>query len=80
MLSGCGVHAFLSWFSTTCLEIVVEVMTSGLPQVCEQWLGVGNGMLPVEHLAPEILKIMAVNYCGRQLARRCNPASWSVQV
>ena len=27
-------------------------------------------MLPVKHLAQKILKIMAVNYCWRQLARR----------
>ena len=45
-------------------------MTSGLPQVCKLILGVSKGMLPVKHLAQKILKIMAVNYCGRQLARR----------
>ena len=33
-------------------------------------LGVRKGMLPVKHLAPKILKIMAVNYCGRQQAKR----------
>ena len=33
-------------------------------------VGVSKGMLPVKHLAPIILKIMAVNYCGLQLARR----------
>ena len=49
---------------------MVEVITSGLPQVCNLWLGVNKGMLPVKHLAQKILKIMAVNYCGRQLARR----------
>ena len=27
-------------------------------------------MLPVKHLAQKILKIMAVNYCGRQQDRR----------
>ena len=27
-------------------------------------------MLPVKHPVKKILKIMAVNYCGRQLARR----------
>ena len=26
-------------------------------------------MLPVKHLAQKIIKIMAVNYCGRQLAQ-----------
>ena len=52
------------------LRIVVEVMTSGLPQVCKLWLGVSKGMLPVEHPAPKMLTIMAVNYCGSQLARR----------
>ena len=44
-------------------------MTSGLPQVSKLWLGVSNGMLPVRHLATNIL-IMAVNYCWRQLARQ----------
>ena len=43
-------------------------MTSGLPQVCELWLGVSKGMLPVRHLAPKNPQIMAVNYCGCQLA------------
>ena len=43
-------------------------MASGLPQVCKLWLGVSKGMLPLKHLAPQIL--MAVNYyCWRQLAR-----------
>ena len=56
------------WFSITFLKIVVEVMTSGLPHVCELWLGLSKGMFPVEHLASKIL--IAVNYCGRQLARR----------
>ena len=28
------------------------------------------GMLPVKHQAPNILKIMAVIYCGYQLAQR----------
>ena len=46
---------------------MVEVMISGLPQVSKLWLGVSKGMLPVKHLAPKIL--IAVNYCGRQLAR-----------
>ena len=42
-------------------------MTSGLPQICKLWLEVIKRMLPVKHLASEILKIMAVNYCGRHL-------------
>ena len=33
--SGCGDPAFRSWFSTTRLKTVVEVTTSGLPQVCK---------------------------------------------
>ena len=41
-------------------------MTYGLPQVCYLWLRISKGMLHVRHLAPKIL--MAVNYCGRQLA------------
>ena len=60
--------AFPSLFSTTFLQIVLEVMTSALPQVCKLLLGVSNGMLPMKHLSPKIL--MAVNYCRRQLARR----------
>ena len=32
--SGCGVPFYKSWFSTTFLKIVVEVMTSGLPHLC----------------------------------------------
>ena len=55
-------------FSTTFLKIVVEVMTSGLPQVCGLCVGVSMGMIPVKDLVPKILKIMAVNHCGRQLA------------
>ena len=47
-------------------ENAIEAMTSGLPQVSTQWFRVNNGMLLVKHLAPKIL--MAVNYCGRQLA------------
>ena len=43
-------------------------MTSGLQQVCKLWFWVSKSMLPVRHLAPKIL--MAVNYCGHQLARR----------
>ena len=43
-------------------------MTAGLPHVCKLWLGVGKGMLPVIHLATNIL--MVVNYYGRQQARR----------
>ena len=70
MPSGCGVPSFLSWSTTAFLKIVVEVMTSGLPLVSKLPLGVSKGMLPVKHLVPKILKIMAVNYCGRQLARR----------
>ena len=66
--SGCGVPVFPTLFSTTFPKIVIEVMTSGLPQVCKLWLWVSKGMLPVKHLEPKIL--MAVNYCGRQLARR----------
>ena len=52
------------------IKIVVEVMTSDLPQVSKLWLGVSKGMHPVKHLAQKILKIMAVNYCGWQLALR----------
>ena len=40
-------------------------MTLGLPQVYKLWLGVDKGLLPVRHLAPQIL--MAVNYHGRSL-------------
>ena len=45
-------------------------MTSGLPQVCELLLGVCKGMLPVRHIVPTFLRIMAVNCCGRQVTRR----------
>ena len=60
---------------TAFLKIVVVVMTSGLIQVCKLWLWVIKGMLPVKHLSPNILKIMAVNYFGRQLARRLGSAT-----
>ena len=50
MFSGCGVPAFLSWFSTIFLKIVIEVINSGLPQVCKLWFGIGKGLLPVRHL------------------------------
>ena len=43
-------------------------MTSGLPQVCNLWLGVSKGMLPVGHPPPLIL--MAVSCCWRPLSRR----------
>ena len=69
-LTGYGVPTIPSWFTTTFLKIVEEVMTLGLPQVCELWLGVSKGMVLVKHLAPNILKTLAVNYCGCQLARR----------
>ena len=48
-------------------------MTLGLPQICKLSLGVSKGMLHVKHLAPK--NLMAVNYCGRQLARRLGWAS-----
>ena len=54
-LTGCDVPVLLSCFSTTFLNIVVEGMTSGLPQVCKPWLGISKDMLPVKHLAPKIL-------------------------
>ena len=40
---------------------------SGLLQVCVLWFWVCNCMLPVGHLAPNIL--MTVNYFWRQLAQ-----------
>ena len=40
----------------------VEFMTSGLPQVCKLWLGVGKGMLPVKNVAEKNPRIH-----GRQL-------------
>ena len=68
--SGCGVPAFPSWFCTTFLKIVVEVMTSGLPHGCKLWMVVSKCMFPVRRLAKKILKIMVVSYCGCQLACR----------
>ena len=62
MLSGCGIPAVLNLFYTTFLEIIVEVMTSGVPQVYKLWLWISKGMLPVKHPAPKIP--MAVK--GRQ--------------
>ena len=59
--------------SITFLEIVVEVMTSGLPQVTNLCFGLSKDMLPVRDLAPK--KFMAVNYCGRHLARRLGLAA-----
>ena len=56
--------------TTVCLEefycVMVTMLLLGLDGL---WLGVSKGMLPVRHLAPTILKIMVVNYCGRQPAR-----------
>ena len=46
---------------------MVEVMTSGLPQVCKLWLGLSKGKLPAKHPAPKIL--MSINYCGCRLAQ-----------
>ena len=69
--SGCGDLAFPSWFSATFLTIVVERTT----QVCKLWFGVRKGMLPAIHLAPNILIIVEINYCGRQLARRLGSAA-----
>ena len=66
--SGCGVLALQSWISAMFPKIVVEATRSGLPQICKLWFGVSKGMLPVKHPAPKI--IMAVSYCGCQLARR----------
>ena len=70
MFSGCNVPAILRLFSTIFPKIMVEVMTLGQPLVRKPWLWASKGMLPVKHLAPKILKIMAVNYCGCKLARR----------
>ena len=66
-----------------------KATTSGLPQVCNLWIGVGKDKLCAKHLAPKILIIMAVNYCRHQLAwggrhlptikRNVQPASWSSQ-
>ena len=64
MLSECGIPVIPGCFFTTFLRIVIEVMTSGLPQVSNLWLGVSKGMLPVRHLAQKILTIVAVNCCG----------------
>ena len=50
-------------------------MISGLSHVCELWLGVSKGMLPVKHLSQRIVKIMAVNYCGRQVGRMLGRAA-----
>ena len=47
MFSGCGIPAFWNWFSTIICKIVLEVMSSGLPQVCKLSLGVCKGMLTV---------------------------------
>ena len=56
-----------AFLPSTFLIIVVEVTTSGLPQVLKLWFRVRKDMLPVQHLAPKIL--MAVNYCGYQPAQ-----------
>ena len=45
----------------------VGVIPLGLQHVCKLWLEVSKDILPVKHLAP---KIVAVNYCGCQLAQR----------
>ena len=60
--SGCGVPAFPCWFCTTLSKLVVEVMTSGLPQVCKLWFGVCKGMLHVGHLAPQILMAVRLGW------------------
>ena len=62
MFSGCGVAVFLSWFSTTFMKIMVELMTSGLPQVYLLWLCYA----PCKTSSSK--NGMAVNYCGRLLA------------
>ena len=64
-------HSFLSWATTTFLKILVEVVTSGLPQVCKPWIEVRKGMLLVKHLAPKII------VC--QLARRLGWAAPAYQ-
>ena len=72
-LLGCGVPAFQSRSSITFIRIVAEAMTLGLPQVCELKLWVSKGILPVKHLATNIL--MAVNNCGSQLAQMLGRAA-----
>ena len=52
----------------TFLKVMVVVINSGLPQVCELWFGVINCMLPVILPAKKVL--IAVIYYGRLLARR----------
>ena len=62
MWHSCHAELVFHQISKTCGRGI----TSGLPQVCELWLGVNKGKHPVRHLT---LKIMAFNSCGRQLAR-----------
>ena len=60
--------------TTVCVEefycVMVTILLLGLVSLGRLWLGVSKGMLHVENLAPTILNIMAVNYFGRQPARR----------
>ena len=73
--SRCGNPASLRLFSTTFRKIVVEVMTSILPQLLKLWFLNSKGMLPVKQIALKIL--MGINYCGRKIARKfgwTNPA------
>ena len=55
MFSGCSVPAVSSRFYITLLKIMVEVTTSEMPQVCKLRFGVGKGLLPVNHLASNVL-------------------------
>ena len=62
IVTGCGVPAFLSLFSTTFLKIVLGTAT-GLNTVTRG----RKGMFGVKRIAAKI--IMAVNYSGRKLAQ-----------
>ena len=57
--SGYGDPAFPSWFSTTFLKIIIEIMTLELLQVCKLWIWVYKGMLHLKHFATKVL--MAIN-------------------
>ena len=47
-------------------KLNVEVKTLRLQQACKVVIGISKSVFHVKHLAPKIL--MAVKYCGRQLA------------
>ena len=86
LFSDWGVPALSRWLSTTFIKVVVDIMTSGLPQICKlvwskQWHApwrTSGSSNPDDCLllwAPTTRKFVESGTC-LPLKGRCNPSSW----